>query len=271
MINVALVYDFDGTLAPGNMQEYGFLQALGYDDPKEFWKESDQVAHSHDAGGILSTQYLFLYEALQKGLKPTKELFRSFGANVPFFPGVEGWFERINAYGRTLNINVQHYIDSSGISEMIEGTRIAKEFTNIYACRYAYDKDGIARWPAAVVDYSTKVQFLSKISKGISEVSDSKRVNAYMPEEERVIPMSNIIYLGDGETDIPSMRTVKNENGHSIAVFHGEEKRALAHQLQNEGRVNYACRADYSEGGAIDIVVKHILDGIALRQRCIEL
>lgn len=271
MINVALVYDFDGTLAPGNMQEYGFLQALGYDDPKTFWNESDRIAHSQDAGGILSTQYLFLYEALQMGLKPTKEMFRSFGANVPFFPGVEGWFERINAYGRSRGINVQHYIDSSGISEMIEGTRIAKEFTHIYACRYAYDKDGIARWPAVVVDYSTKVQFLAKISKGITEVSDSKRVNAYMREDERAIPMSNIIYLGDGETDIPSMRTVKHENGRSIAVFSSDEKRELAVRLQEEGRVNFACRADYTEGGAIDIVVKHILEEIALRKHCIEL
>lgn len=267
MQKVALVYDFDGTLAPGNMQEYGFLQALGYQNPQDFWTACDHLSSEQDAGGILSTQYMFLQEAKKKGMKPTREMFRKYGALVTFFPGVEDWFDRITSYGRSLGLEVQHFIDSSGLTEMIEGTAIADKFTKIYACSYIYNEEGIASWPAVAVDYSTKVQFLSKISKGIREVSDSRRVNAFVPNEQRAIPMSRIIYLGDGETDIPSMRIVKAEHGHSIAVFNGEKKRLLARQLINEGRVNFACPADYREGGEIDTIVKHILEGLALLEQ----
>jgi len=267
MTKVALVYDFDGTLAPGNMQEYGLLQALGYDSPQAFWQQCDDLALRQDAGGVLASQYMFLHAALQQGLKPTRELFRQYGAKVQYFPGVEEWFGRINAYGRSLGLEVEHYIDSSGLTEMIEGTTIAKEFTHIYACSYIYDEEGIASWPAVAVDYSTKVQFLAKISKGVREVSDSKRVNEYVADCERAIPMRHIIYLGDGETDVPSMRTVKAEQGHSIAVFSSEAKRLLARQLINNGRVNFACPADYREGSETDRVVKHILEGIALMER----
>lgn len=264
MQKVALVYDFDGTLAPGNMQEYGFLQALGYQNPQDFWSACDQLSSAQDAGGILTTQYMFLQEAKRKGLQPTREMFQSFGAKVSFFPGVEEWFARINEYGRARGLEIQHFIDSSGLTEMIEGTKIAKEFTYIYACSYIYNAEGIASWPAVAVDYSTKVQFLSKISKGIREVSDSRRVNAFMPDESRAIPMSRIIYMGDGETDIPSMRIVKAEQGHAIAIYNGEKKRQFARQLINDGRVNFACPANYTEGSEIDTVVKHILDGLAL-------
>jgi len=267
MIKVALVYDFDGTLAPGNMQEYGFLEALGYHQPKDFWLKSDYLARSQDAGGILTSQYLFVTEALKQGLKPTREFFHSFGDKVVLFPGVEDWFGRINAFARELGIEVQHFIDSSGIIEMIEGTRIAKEFTCIYACSYLYDDEGVACWPAVTVDYSTKVQFLSKISKGIRDVSDSRKVNEYMPASNRAIPMEHMIYLGDGETDVPSMRTVKAENGHAIAVYSNDVKQLMARQLLQDGRINFACPADYSEDSPIDKVVKHILEGIALRER----
>lgn len=266
MTQVALVYDFDGTLAPGNMQEYGFLQALGYSNPGDFWQMCDELACQYDSGGVLTTQYMYLKAAQKQGLKPTRDWFRRYGAQVTFFPGVEQWFKRINEYGKALGLEIHHFIDSSGLTEMIEGTSIAKEFTHIYACSYIYDKDGIAAWPAVAVDYSTKVQFLAKISKGVREVSDSKRVNEYVPVDSRAIPMNRIIYFGDGETDVPSMRTVKAENGHSIAIYSNDTKQQLARQLINDGRVNFACVADYSDGSEIDHTVKHILEGIALRE-----
>jgi len=264
MTKVALVYDFDGTLAPGNMQEYGFLQALGYDHPQDFWKKCDELSREHDAGGILSVQYMFLKEAKKQSLSLTRDTFRQFGAKVTFFPGVEEWFGRINSYAQSLGLEVHHFIDSSGLTEMIEGTAIAKEFTHVYACSYIYNEQGEASWPAVALDYSTKVQFLTKISKGIHEVSDSKRVNEYMATQDRMIPLSHIIYLGDGETDVPSMRTVKTEHGHSIAVYSSDVKKQLACKLMKEGRVNFACEADYREGSQLDKVVKHVLDGIAL-------
>ena len=259
---VAMVYDFDGTLAPGNMQEFGLLKALGYDNPNDFWDHCDQLAKSNDAGSISVVMYALQAAAKQAGIPLTREGLQAFGQEVSFFPGVLEWFDKINAYADELGIQVKHYINSSGVKEMVEGCAIAKYFEKIYACTYLYDNHGEACWPAVVVDYTKKTQFLFKISKGILEVSDKVRVNEYMPEEERPVPLDRMIYFGDGETDVPCMRTVKAEGGHSFAVYGNEKKRKVAEQLLAEGRVNFACEADYSENGEIMKIVRHILDKV---------
>ena len=259
---VAMVYDFDGTLAPGNMQEFGLLKALGYDNPNDFWDHCDQLAKSNDAGSISVVMYALQAAAKQAGIPLTREGLQAFGQEVSFFPGVLEWFDKINTYADELGIQVKHYINSSGVKEMVEGCAIAKYFEKIYACSYLYDNHGEACWPAVVVDYTKKTQFLFKISKGVLEVSDRVRVNEYMPEEERPVPLDRMIYFGDGETDVPCMRTVKAEGGHSFAVFGNEKKRKVAEQLLAEGRVNFACEADYSENGEIMKIVRHILDKV---------
>ena len=259
---VAMVYDFDGTLAPGNMQEFGLLKALGYDNPNDFWDHCDQLAKSNDAGSISVVMYALQAAAKQAGIPLTREDLQAFGQEVSFFPGVLDWFDKINAYADELGIQVKHYINSSGVKEMVEGCAIAKYFEKIYACTYLYDNQGEACWPAVVVDYTKKTQFLFKISKGVLEVSDRVRVNEYMPEEERPVPLDRMIYFGDGETDVPCMRTVKAEGGHSFAVYGNEKKREVAEQLLAEGRVNFACEADYSENGEIMKIVRHILDKV---------
>ena len=259
---VAMVYDFDGTLAPGNMQEFGLLKALGYDNPNDFWDHCDQLAKSNDAGSISVVMYALQAAAKQAGIPLTREDLQAFGQEVSFFPGVLEWFDKINAYADELGIQVKHYINSSGVKEMVEGCAIAKYFEKIYACTYLYDNQGEACWPAVVVDYTKKTQFLFKISKGVLEVSDRVRVNEYMPEEERPVPLDRMIYFGDGETDVPCMRTVKAEGGHSFAVYGNEKKREVAEQLLAEGRVNFACEADYSENGEIMRIVRHILDKV---------
>ena len=259
---VAMVYDFDGTLAPGNMQEFGLLKALGYDNPNDFWDHCDQLAKSNDAGSISVVMYALQAAAKQAGIPLTREGLQAFGQEVSFFPGVLEWFDKINTYADELGIHVKHYINSSGVKEMVEGCAIAKYFEKIYACTYLYDNQGEACWPAVVVDYTKKTQFLFKISKGVLEVSDRVRVNEYMPEEERPVPLDRMIYFGDGETDVPCMRTVKAEGGHSFAVYGNEKKRKVAEQLLAEGRVNFACEADYSENGEIMKIVRHILDKV---------
>ena len=259
---VAMVYDFDGTLAPGNMQEFGLLKALGYDNPNDFWDHCDQLAKSNDAGSISVVMYALQAAAKQAGIPLTREGLQAFGQEVSFFPGVLEWFDKINTYADELGIQVKHYINSSGVKEMVEGCTIAKYFEKIYACTYLYDNQGEACWPAVVVDYTKKTQFLFKISKGVLEVSDRVRVNEYMPEEDRPVPLDRMIYFGDGETDVPCMRTVKAEGGHSFAVYGNEKKRKVAEQLLAEGRVNFACEADYSENGEIMRIVRHILDKV---------
>lgn len=259
---VALVYDFDGTLAPGNMQEFGLLQALGYDNPNDFWNLCDQIAKTNDAGGIAVVMYAIQAEAQRAGIPCTREMLRTFGEKVQFFHGVVEWFDHINAYAHELGIQLKHYINSSGIKEMIEGCAIAKHFENIYACTYLYDTKGEVCWPSVVVDYTKKTQFLFKINKGIREVSDRVRINEFVPSDERPIPFERMIYFGDGETDIPCMRTVKSNGGHSFAIYGNEKKRTLAQQLLAEGRVNFACAADYSSEGEIMKIVMRILDKI---------
>lgn len=259
---IALVYDFDGTLAAGNMQEYGLLQAIGYANPAEFWNLCDQIAKTNDAGGIAVVMYAIQAEAQRAGLRCTREMLRQFGQTVTFFPGVIEWFENINRYAQQVGVQVKHYINSSGIKEMIEGCAIAKEFEQIYACTYLYDSNGDACWPAVVVDYTKKTQFLFKINKGIREVSDKVRINEFIPSEERPIPFQRMIYFGDGETDVPCMRTIRSNGGHSFAVYGNDKKRVVAQQLLEEGRVNFACAADYTEKGEMMEIVKRIIDKI---------
>ena len=260
-IEVALIYDFDGTLSPGNMQEFGFVQAIGM-NAADFWKEVHDMATKNDASEILCYMSRMLKEAKYREIGLRRESFVEFGGQIELFPGVEEWFGTINDYGASLGLNIKHFIISSGLKEMIEGTPIAHEFENIYACSFLYDIDGVANWPAVAVDYTAKTQFLFKINKGISEVSDNSKVNQFIPERDRRIPFERMIYFGDGETDIPCMKMVKQHGGHSIAVYNSPKKRDTAMRLINEERANFACAADYSEGKDIYNVVRLILQKI---------
>lgn len=261
-LTVALIYDFDGTLSAGNMQEYDFIPAVGKSN-KEFWKESNQIAEAQDADPILAYMYKMIHEAKSRGLSLKKEAFRASGAKITLYEGVTEWFGRINAYAASRGIRLEHYVNSSGIKEMIEGTPIASEFKKIYACSFLYDVDGVAYWPAVAVNYTNKTQFIFKINKGIDTVYDSYAVNQYIEESKRPIQFRHIIYIGDGTTDIPCMKLVKQQGGHSIAVYnpHEDHRESMA-GLIRDNRVSYVCAADYSEDKEIDKLVKTILDKI---------
>ena len=266
---VALIYDFDGTLAPGNMQEYDFIPAVGKSN-KEFWSEANSLAERQDADSILTYMAKMIQEAKSKNLSLRREAFRESGRNIHLYKGVREWFARINSYGAERNLNIVHYINSSGLKEIIEGTEIAHEFRKIYACTFLYDIDGIAYWPGVAVNYTNKTQFIFKINKGVESVYDSKQVNKFIPENERPVPFKNMIYVGDGTTDIPCMRLVKNFGGHSIAVYNPDDERSARKDMTaliRDNRVNYVCPADYSDGSEIDTVVKTIIDKITIDTR----
>ena len=263
---IALIYDFDGTLAPGNMQEYDFIPAVGKSN-KEFWTEANTLAEEQDADMVLTYMARMIQEAKSKGLSLRREAFQDSGRRVTLFAGVKEWFSRINAYGAGRGIRILHYINSSGLKEIIEGTEIAHEFRKIYACSFLYDVDGIAYWPAVAVNYTNKTQFIFKINKGVESVSDCKLVNQYIEERERPVPFSRMIYVGDGTTDIPCMRLVKNFGGHSIAVYNPASAKVGRKDLASlirDNRVNHVCAADYTEGSEIDRLVKLIIDKIAV-------
>lgn len=265
---VALIYDFDGTLSPGNMQEYDFIPAVGKSN-REFWEESNETAREQDADPILAYMYRMLHEAKSSGKSLRREAFVQSGANIRLYDGVREWFARINAYGASKGLDVRHFINSSGLREMIEGTPIASEFRKIYACSFLYDVDGVAYWPAVAVNYTNKTQFIFKINKGVESVYDSHRINEYIEEEKRPVPFRRMIYFGDGTTDIPCMRLVKQQGGHSVAVYNpvSEHNRQSSEKLLRDNRVNYVCPADYRKGREIDILVHAIVDRIAADER----
>jgi hypothetical protein len=260
---VALIYDFDGTLSPGNMQEFGFIQAIGQ-TPEEFWSKSNAVPDGQEVSSILSYMKLMIDEAKKKGISLTRDSFVSFGKHIELYEGVSNWFSLINDYGRRHGVVVEHYINSSGQTELIEGTSIANEFKKIFACSFWYDENGVAVWPAVAVDYTGKTQFLFKIAKGIMDISDNTKVNESQKEDDKPIPFSHMIYFGDGTTDIPCMKIVKMFGGNSIAVFDPRNKRQVdtARKLLKQDRVNFICEADYRIGGQMYEVVTTIIDKI---------
>ena len=260
---VALIYDFDGTLSPGNMQEFGFIQAIGK-KPQEFWQESDNIALGQDASNILSYMKLMFDEAKKAGIKLRREDFKSFGASVELFTGVTQWFGLINAYGKSKGVKVEHYINSSGLAEMIEGTAIAKEFKRIFACSFLYNEAGEAEWPGVAVDYTAKTQFLFKINKGILSVRDNKKVNESQEDENKRVPFPHMIYFGDGETDVPCMKIVKMFGGNSIAVYNPEIKKKVnvARKLLRQHRVNFIAPAVYTKESRAYELVCAIIDKI---------
>ena len=260
---VALIYDFDGTLSPGTMQEFGFIQAIGK-KPQEFWQESDDIAMGQDASNILSYMKLMFDEAKKAGIKLRREDFKSFGASVELFDGVKEWFGIVNEYGKQKGVKVEHYINSSGLAEMIEGTPIAHEFKRIFACSFLYNKEGEAEWPGVAVDYTAKTQFLFKINKGILSIRDNKKVHESQEEGKKRIPFPHMIYFGDGETDVPSMKIVKMFGGNSIGVYNPESKKKVnvAKKLLRQQRVNFITPATYTKDSRTYQIVCSIIDKI---------
>ena len=223
------------------------------------------LTQKHNADNILAYM-MHMLDMAQAGHVPVrKEDFMEFGRSVALFEGVAGWFNRINSYGRKQGIKVKHYIISSGLREMIEGTPIANEFAAIYASAFIYDHNGVAKWPALAVNYTTKTQFLFRINKGVLNVYDNSKINKFIPKEDRPVPFENMVFIGDGETDIPCFRLVKEQRGHSVAVYKPSTRNARrsAEKLITEGRVNFIAPANYSENSEMDKFVKGIIDKVA--------
>jgi 2-hydroxy-3-keto-5-methylthiopentenyl-1-phosphate phosphatase len=261
-MNVAFLYDFDKTLTPRDMQEYGFIEALGIKEAKEFWALVTKTAEDENMDRILAYLYVMVKQAKQNGLKLTREMLASFGSQVTFYPGVEDWFSAVNEIGTSMGIDVQHYIVSSGLKEIIDATSIADEFKRIYACEFLYDENGEAVWPKLAINYTNKMQFIFRVNKGILEINNDVDLNSYMSEEKRPVPLNNMVYFGDGLTDVPSMKLVKTSGGHSIAVY-TEANRLAAEALAQHGRVDFIAPADYTADSQLMEIARRILSHLA--------
>lgn len=263
---VAISYDFDGTLAPGNMQEHQFLPDIGM-RTNDFWSEVRETAKEHHADEILIYMSLMLKKAGAAEVPVRRSDFEARGRSINLFPGVVTWFERVNAYAKEKSVIPEHYIISSGNAELIAGTPINKYFKKIYASSYQFDQNGVAAWPALAVNYTNKTQFLFRVNKGALEIHDKKGVNKFTPEEDRPVPFSNMIFIGDGETDIPCFRLVKDKGGLSLAVYkpNTPASKKVADELLELGRVHSSAPADYSPDHKLEKIVKAKIDEIAAR------
>ncbi len=262
----AIIYDFDGTLAKGNCAEHGLMPALKIDNNNAFWEQVKHESIKHDGDEILTYLRLLAQKAMENNNEAlTPQKLREYGATIPLFSGVESWFPRINAHAKENGIKLDHYIISSGIQEMIEGCAIGKNFKQIFACKFLYDPNSpIPAWPSQAINYTTKTQFLFRINKGIENSWDNDSINKFIEPELRPVPFKNMIFLGDGDTDIPAMKMVRYQGGHSIAVFDPEKWKISATQdkvskLISEERPNYVVEANYNAGSQLDITVKGLL------------
>lgn len=264
LIPFAIAYDFDGTLAPGNMQEHNFIPEIGM-KADSFWTEVKKIAKLQDGDEVLIYMGLMLRKADEKGIKVRRTDFRKRGRDIHLYPGVSEWFDRITRYGREGGVRVHHYIISSGLREMIRGTPIAKKCKAIFASGYWYDQHGVAQRPALALNYTTKTQYLFRINKGSLRVFDHSLINKFVEKGKRPVPFEHIIYIGDGETDIPCFRLVKDQGGHSIAVFRPRARggRKKCAQLITDGRVNFIAPANFQPSGKLDRMVKSIIEKVA--------
>jgi len=273
-IPIAIAYDFDGTLSPGNMQEHSFIPDLGISKNK-FWNEAKENAKKHNMDEILAYMHLMLEKARNAGKRINRQAFQEHGKKIEFFDGIPDWFDRINKYAIEKEVNIKHFIISSGLRELIDGSDIKNKFEYIFASGFMYDQHDVAIWPALALNYTTKTQFLFRINKGIMNSYDNSRINKFTPQNERPFPFSKMIYIGDGETDIPCMKMIRHQGGYAIAVYNPRTRRSRkkvslkenAIELLSQERTDYVAKADYSAGEELEQIVKAIIDKIVAESK----
>jgi hypothetical protein len=245
---IALVYDFDGTLSPKPMQEYAFLPQIG-EDPKAFWAECNRVAKAEKADSLITYMHLMYKKAKERGVRIDRADLVAQGRSVDFYPGVREWFDEIEAYvkirAESQGVILRHYLVSSGLTEIIEGTSIYPRFHNVFASEYWFDAYDLP-YPKRVITDTGKTQYLFRINKGVEDLGQS--INHHMPENVRPIPFSNMIYFGDGDTDVPSMAVMRKNGGHAIAVYPPGKNKVKCTDLFKAGRIDFFAAADYRRG-----------------------
>lgn len=259
---IAIMYDFDKTLCTKDMQEYTFIPNLGI-DADEFWTDANKLREKSKMDQVLTYMYLMLKKTTDNNHNLKKDYLKKMGKDIELFPGVNEWFERINNFGKEHGVIIEHYIISSGLKEIIEGTNIGKYFKQIYASEYFYDDKGNAVWPKIAVNYTNKTQFLIRINKGVLDISDDYNLNKKMIEDKKRISTSNMIYIGDGITDVPCMKLTKDGGGVSIAVYNDKTIKT-AKVLYEDNRINYFVKADYRENTQIDEIIKKTIMAMSL-------
>lgn len=267
---VAIMYDFDKTLCTRDMQEYTFIPSLGM-QPDDFWSGTGEIASKEQMDSVLTYMYCMITESQQSGKPFTREDLVECGKHIEYLPGVEEWFERVNRYGEDAGVRVEHYVLSSGLKEIIEGSSIAKFFKKIFASEFLYDSaTGNPIWAKMAVNYTNKTQFVYRINKGVLDISNNVDVNASRPDDDRRVYFNNMIYIGDGLTDVPCMKLVKQSGGHSIALYQNGQKDKVQPLLIHE-RVDWIFEADYRKGQALDQAMHDLICKLGVDNTLIRL
>ena len=265
---IAFLYDFDKTLCTTDMEDYAFIPSLGY-TPAEFWGRANAFGWENRMDGLLAYMYTMIQECAAQNIKLDRAFLTHCGESIQLFPGVREWFARINAFGESLGVQVEHYVISSGLREIIEGSGIAQEFREIYACEFYYNENGDACWPKLDVNFTNKTQFVYRINKGILDVSRDKELNDSMPDDSKRVPFTNMIYMGDGLSDVPCMKMMRAYGGQAIAVYQASNRQGVE-KLLADGRVDFIFPADYREGMELDRTVRDILRKMTITDRLLE-
>ena len=265
---IAFLYDFDKTLCTTDMEDYAFIPSLGY-TPAEFWGRANAFGWENRMDGLLAYMYTMIQECAAQNIKLDRAFLNHCGESIQLFPGVREWFARINAFGESLGVQVEHYVIASGLREIIEGSGIAQEFREIYACEFYYNENGDACWPKLDVNFTNKTQFVYRINKGILDVSRDKELNDSMPDDSKRVPFTNMIYMGDGLSDVPCMKMMRAYGGQAIAVYQASNRQGVE-KLLADGRVDFIFPADYREGMELDRTVRDILRKMTITDRLLE-
>ena len=265
---IAFLYDFDKTLCTTDMEDYAFIPSLGY-TPAEFWGRANAFGWENRMDGLLAYMYTMIQECAAQNIKLDRAFLNHCGESIQLFPGVREWFARINAFGESLGVQVEHYVISSGLREIIEGSGSAQEFREIYACEFYYNENGDACWPKLDVNFTNKTQFVYRINKGILDVSRDKELNDSMPDDSKRVPFTNMIYMGDGLSDVPCMKMMRAYGGQAIAVYQASNRQGVE-KLLADGRVDFIFPADYREGMELDRTVRDILRKMTITDRLLE-
>ena len=258
---IAFLYDFDKTLCTTDMEDYAFIP--------ELWGKANAFGWENRMDGLVAYMYTMIQECAAQNIKLDRAFLNHCGESIQLFPGVREWFARINAFGESLGVQVEHYVISSGLREIIEGSGIAQEFREIYACEFYYNENGDACWPKLDVNFTNKTQFVYRINKGILDVSRDRELNDSMPDDSKRVPFTNMIYMGDGLSDVPCMKMMRAYGGQAIAVYQASNRQGVE-KLLADGRVDFIFPADYREGMELDRTVRDILRKMTITDRLLE-
>lgn len=269
---VAIMYDFDKTLCTKDMQDYSFIPSLGMTE-SEFWSFANELGTNEHMDSVLAYMYAMVKMSKDKNIPLLRQKLVDMGRNVELFCGVENWFERISDFGSEQGVQVEHYVISSGMKEIIEGTSISKYFKSIFACEFLYDENGNGIWPKTDVNYTNKTQFVYRINKGVLDVANDNDLNRSMPDDSKRVPFCNMIYIGDGLSDVPCMKMMKAYGGYSIAVYQNRDSKV--EDLLKNDRVDYIYPADYRDGTGLDTTVRNIIRKMAIcdilfNEKCVQ-